>query len=220
MLQVRCFRKEDAEALSRVMARLGDSFLPVPLEQRLSRPGYSPQEDLLLAERGGHIVAYLDTFRELAIGRVVFEAGVLPGQRQGGVASLLLQRGTEHAAAIGAGAVHFPIAGADRVARRLLEGQGFSLVRRFLRLSLRRKGVAAVPLRPPLRPMMPGEEAALTRIQNLSFGQSWGFQANTEEDIRYRLGLDCCSPAGVFFAVAQRLAQEVVVVGGDVNGQL
>jgi mycothiol synthase len=183
------------------MDRVVNSFLPVPLEQRLSRPGYSPQDDLFLAEREGHIVAYLDTFRELAIGRVVFEAAALPGLRRRWVASLLLQQAMEHATAIGAGAMHFPISGADRVARRLLEGHGFSPVRRFLHLSLRRRRVAAVPARPPLRPMGPGEEAELTRIQNLSFAGSWGFQPNTEEGISYRLGLDCCSPAGVFFAV-------------------
>ncbi len=203
VLQVRCFREGDAEVLGQLMARLGESFLPVPLEQRLRRPRYSPQEDLLLAERDGHIVAYLDTFRELDIGRVVFEARVLPGHGRGGVASRLLLRGTEHAAAIGAGAVHLPIAGADRVVRGLLEKQGFAPVRRFLHLSLRRKKVAAAPVRPPLRPMMPGEEATLTRIQNLSFGRSWGFHPNTEEDIHYRLGLDCCSPEGVFFALVE-----------------
>jgi mycothiol synthase len=183
------------------MAALGgNSFLPVPLEQRLGRPGYSPLQDLLLAERDGQLVAYLDTFRELSIDRVVLEAAVLPGHRRG-VGPLLLQRATEHAAAIGAGAVHFPVAGSDRVARKLLERRGFKQVRRFLRLSLRQKQVARPPARPPVRPFLSGEEAELARIQNLSFAGSWGFKANTEEEIRYRLGLDCCSPEGVFFAL-------------------
>lgn len=190
------------------MDRLGEeSLLSSQLEQRMGRPGYSPQEDLLLAEREGHLVAYLDTYRELGIGRVVLEAGVLPGHRRGGLASLLLQRGTEHAAAIGAGAAHFPIAGANRVARGLLEKQGFAPVRRFLRLSLRRKGVAAVPVRPPLRPMRSGEEAVLTRVHNLSFARSWGFHPNTEVEIGYWLAQPCCRLEGVFFAL---IREEVV----------
>ena len=201
MLHIRQFKHSDFKALDRLMAALsGDSFLPVPLQQRLGRPGYSPLQDLLLAERDGQLVAYLDTFRELSIGRVVLEAAVLPGHRRG-VGPLLLQRATEHAASIGAIAVHFPVAESDRVARTLLERRGFSQVRRFLRLSLRRKQVAGPEAPPPLRPFMSGEEAELVRIQNLSFAGSWGFKANTEEEIGYRLGLNCCSPEGVLFAL-------------------
>jgi mycothiol synthase len=202
MLQIRQFRHNDFDALCGLMASLGgDSFLPVPLEQRMGRPGYSPQHDLLLAEREGRLVAYLDTFRELSIGRVVLESAVLQGHRHK-VAPLLLQRATEHAAAIGADAVHFPVADSDRVARTMLEREGFSQVRRFLHLSLRQKQVAGIPAQPPLRPFVSGEEAVLMRIQNLCFARSWGFKANTEEEIRYRLSLTCCSPEGVFFALA------------------
>jgi len=207
MLLVRRFREDDAEGLSRLTALLGeDSLLPVPLEQRLRRPSYSPEQDLFLAEYDGRIVAYLDTFREPRLGRVIFEGAVLPGYRRW-VAPELLRRGVEHAVALGATAVHFPVAAGDRTGRRLLKEQGFTPVRRFLRLVLRSVKVPAAPPWPLLRTMEQGEEARLAYIQNLSFSGSWGFQPNTEEDIRYSLSLACCRREGVFFAL---IADKVV----------
>lgn len=200
-LRIRGFDQGDAEALGQLMAHLGaESLLPVPLKERLRRPGHFPQEDLLLAEREGRIVGWLDTFREPGLGRVVVEAAVARGQRRRQTVTLLLERRMEDAAASGVRAMHFLIAEKDRAMARWLEGMGFMPVRRLLRLSLRRMRVPEVPDWPPLRPMAEGEEGTLTRIQNLSFGGSWGFQTNTEAEIRYRVDLPCCSHQGVFFA--------------------
>ncbi|MEK7847606.1 MAG: GNAT family N-acetyltransferase [Chloroflexota bacterium] len=201
MLQVRGFQEEDAEALGQLMAWLGPySLLPVPLEVRLQRPGHCAGEDLLLAERDGLIVGWLDTFREPGLGRVVVEAGVAPGQQRRQIVCLLLRRRLQDAAATGVQVVHFSIPERDQAAGRWLEGMGFLRVRRFLRLGWQRKRVPPVPDWPPIRPMRAGEEGALTRIQNLSFGGSWGFHTNAEEEVRYRLGLPCCCREGVFFA--------------------
>lgn len=200
MLQIRRFREGDLQALEELMSLLGtESLLPVPLEQRLHRPCYSPGEDLFLAEWGDRIVAYLDTFRELQIGRVIFESAMLPDYQNRAILPLL-REGIKHAADIGAGVAHFPVLDREQRMHYLVQGEGFTPVRRFLRLSLQEENIPSIPPWPPIRPMNLGEEASLASIQNLSFAESWGFQPNTEEDIRYRLSLACCSYEGVFFA--------------------
>ena len=80
---------------------------------------------------------------------------------------------------------------------------GFKYFRRFYELNLdlykvRLPHTKNAPF--SCRTFKKGEETALTRIQNRSFKDTWGFNPNTVEEITYRTELPDCLPEGIFIA--------------------
>ena len=45
----------------------------------------------------------------------------------------------------------------------------------------------------------PGEEDRLTQVQNAAFADSWGFCANTVQQVRHRAAMSMCTPEGIIF---------------------
>ena len=195
---IRNYRAEDRESLVRfwndvvTMEESHGSLLVRELIDNLDRPNHSPEKNLFIAERMGTIIGHIDVFPEIQIGRVVVQCLVHPGHRRKGIAEQLVERAIERAIELRVKIAHANISQDDKAGKRLFSKMGFRFVRRYLELKLDLSKVRLSKIKRndyPCRPMIPGEEERLTRLQNRSFMNTWGFNPNTKEEIIYRIHL-------------------------------
>ncbi len=174
------------------------NYLPLKkfLERNLRRPRFSPQRDLLLAEKAGELVGFLEINPEPQIGRAVLEGAVHPSHRRQGVGTQLLEQAIERAKDIPARCLHVNLPQPNRQAKVFLSRREFYQVRRFWEMKSLIKKVPVGPLgntsshtQLHLRHLQKGEEDDLAQLQNHCFMNTWGFHPNTGEDIRFRLNL-------------------------------
>ncbi len=178
----------------------GRCVSPQVIAEHLSRPGYSPEQDLFIVEIDKDIVGYMDVAPELAIGRVILSCWVRPEHQRRGLATKLLGCAVHRAKELGAKVAHVNIPQDNVVAKRVLSKLGFECVRRFLELRLDMAKVSQQDIDQPAlgcRHLQRGEEAKLTQIQNRTFAGTWGYNPNTVEEIIYRTNSSTCSPEDI-----------------------
>lgn len=164
---------------------------PSQLQQRLQHPRFNPEEDMLVVENKGKIVALLEMAPEKDIKRLILFCLVHPLHRGKKLASMLLDAVIFRAANIEAQVAHVNVARHNLVAQEVLRRLGFSHVRTFLEFRAkagwihRRLHSSSTRNDLSLRHLQPGEEALLARLQNRCFAGSWGFNPNTPQDICY-----------------------------------
>ena len=159
--------------------------------KRFERPGYSPLENLILAEEGGEIIALLDTVHEEGLARLVLDFKALPQVPRSLLFPGMLDEAEKKAGDRGVRWIHIAVPEVDSDMPRILEENGFRHVRVFkeMRAGLDlaypdgtgREGVE-------LKGFCPGEEGLLARMQNGIFTGSWGFNPNSGEEIKYYIG--------------------------------
>ena len=204
--RIRHYHRKDRELLVRFWAEVAKMEAPHShvsvreLIDNLDRPNHLPEKNLFVAENKGDIIGYIDVVPELGIGRVVLQCLVHPGHRRKGIAEKLVEQGVELAGKSGAKIVHANVPQDDKAGKRLFSKMGFQFIRRFLelRLDLSKIHLAKMTRNDyPCRPMIPGEEEKLTKLQNRSFIDTWGFNPNTTEEISYRIHLPKASPQDI-----------------------
>jgi len=181
----------------------GGWLSPQAVSENLERPNYSPEQGLFVVEADENIVGYMDMAPEIAIGRVILDCWVDPEHRRRGLATRLLKSATHRAQGLGAKLAHVNIAEDNVVARGVLSKLGFECVRKFLELRLdmtkvRWSCVDKATL--GCRHLQCGEEDKLTQIQNRSFSGTWGYNPNTEEEVRYAISMSNCAREGILLA--------------------
>ena len=209
---IRNYRPDDFESYvrfhdeARKLVSVPSRTLPLMIAMQLHRPHYVPTQDLFLAIADGKVVAYLDVSRETEIGRVVLDCMVCPDERRKGIATALLDHATHYATEMGIQIVHVNIARDNVAAKGLLQGLGFTYVRRFIEFGL---NFANTPL-PHVteteftcRHLQNGEEQVLAELQNRAFINTWGFNPNTMEDIVYSLKLQAGNPSNIILAIIE-----------------
>ena len=199
---IRNYRIEDRESLIRFWIDVV-KMQPTPgpsvvreLIDNLDRPNHIPDKNLFIAESMGKIAGHIDVFPELEIGRVVVQCLVHPEHRRKGIAEKLVERAVERAVELKAKVAHANISQDDKAGKKLFSKMRFRFVRRYLELRLDLSKVRLSKIKRndfPCRSMIPGEEEKLTRLQNRSFIDTWGFNPNTKEDIIYRIHLPAAS---------------------------
>jgi len=161
-------------------------------QKKLDKPGYSPEQHLLLAERKGKIVGYSDMSPEPKIGRVILNGLISVCHRRRGLAEEMMKSSLERAEKLGFKIAHVCVSEDNAAARGLLSKSSFSVVRHFHELEI---GLQDLPDGKfdldslEIISLKPGEEALLAEIQNRCFAGTWGFCPNTEEEILYYLNL-------------------------------
>tara|TARA_B100002003_G_C14110151_1_gene533943 strand:+ start:126 stop:1076 length:951 start_codon:yes stop_codon:yes gene_type:complete len=203
---VRNYQPEDFDKLLMLKAEAekleptGRAVLSQVITENLGRPNYSPGKDLFLVEMAGKSVGYLDMAPELAIGRVILDCWVHPEYRKRGLATTLLAYALVRAKELGAKVAHVNVMEDDVAGGKILSRLGFSCVRRFLELRLEiamvrwlNAGQSSIMHQHLKR----GDEEALVRIQNRSFGGTWGYNPNSVEEIIYKTNLSNHSPKDV-----------------------
>jgi len=210
---IRNFRPDDFSSYVELnvdaakLAPIGRPTSPQALSEELGRPNYLPEQYLFMAELAGKAVGYIDARPEPGIGRAVLDCFVHPEHRRKGLAAELFHHASRRARELGARVAHVNVLEENVAAKALLSKLGFRFVRRFLHLTLELSEVHLLEeeqfalLR---RYLQRGEEDKLTRIQNRSFGGTWGYNPNTLEEIVHRLSLINSSPEDV-----------ILIFGGD-----
>ncbi|MFC1906438.1 GNAT family N-acetyltransferase [Chloroflexota bacterium] len=188
--------KNEAEELEPA----GRCISPQVIADRLGRPNYSPNQDLFIAEIAENIVGFIDATPEMNIRRVILDCWIHPVHRKRGLATKLLSYATNRAKELGAQVTHVNIIENNLVAQRVLSRLNFSLVRRFLELSLDIADIRWSDINqsaPGYHYLQRGEEDKLAHIQNRAFVGTWGYNPSTVEEIIYRTNLSTYSPEDI-----------------------
>jgi mycothiol synthase len=160
------------------------------LERHMSKPGHSPEEDLLLAFWGDKPAGFLDCIPEDIIGRVILLGFVLPDFRRRGIAGALIDRAEELARLSGRKLFHICLNEREKGGAAFLETKSFSRARTFLDLVLDLQRLPEKALGESvleLKALRRGGESLLAEVQNRIFEDTWGYCPNTAEDIRFYL---------------------------------
>ncbi len=205
---IRNYRDSDFNTYLRLRneaAKLGPypyPLTPQSLRNNLARPNYSPERDLFLVELSGEVVGYLDVRPETKIERVILDCFIRPEHRRKGLAGKLLTHAENRANELGAKVAHVSVLEKNTIAQKASARLGFRLIHREheLRLALNETTVRETPALFPIRHLQPGEEDKLTHIQNRSFTGSWGYNPNTEEEIRYATSTGAYIPEEILLA--------------------
>jgi mycothiol synthase len=166
------------------------------IAEALGYPSFHPHNDLFLAEQDQNLIGYVSVFLEPAIGRALLEGLVHPGYRRKGVATDLFGRAITHAKAAGIKVAQISLPETNSAAKQLLSGLGLKFFRNFVGYELdisSRQMPVITPGKYIFRSLQPGEEEDLTAIQNRSFADTWGFNANTRAEIAYRINSISCT---------------------------
>jgi mycothiol synthase len=179
--------------------RLGRTTSLELFEEWLRQPNMRPEEDCWLAEARKQIVGMGTLVRELPIRRVVLDGVVHPDHRRKGIGQALLRHLLKRGRALAAEMAHVSVLAHQEEAQAFLQRQGFAVThtQHLMRLPSRELSQEALPEGFSFSTLQPGQEVALTTLQNASFEGSWGFCPNTPEEISYRLRMKGCRPEGV-----------------------
>jgi mycothiol synthase len=170
------------------------------LAENLGHPRFHPEHDLFLAEKDQHLIGCVSVFLEPEIGRALVDGMVHPRHRRKGVATDLFAHAIRHARAAGVKVAQICVPETNRAAKKLLTSLGLRFFRHFIgyRLDLAAADLPdASPDQYVYRNLQPGEAEKLTEIQNRSFADTWGFNANTPEEISYRINASTCTPENI-----------------------
>jgi len=180
------------------------------LKEKLKRPRFNPQEDIFLAFYNTRPAGFAELTPEPGIDRVILEGMVYPEHRKQGLGTLLLESCIQRARDKGINTLHVNITGDNPQGEKFLKHKGFKPVKKFVEMKTRLKKIPFLPSHKPsrkpshkpsrkqgglpspefqLRQLKEGEEKLLADLQNKCFRDTWGYQPNTPEDIRYRINL-------------------------------
>lgn len=178
----------------------GDPVSEQLIAEALGHPSFQPATDLFLAEGDQRLVGSASVFLEPGLGRALLDGLVHPLYRRKGIGTDLMEHAIKYARTVGIKAAQISIPETNLAAKKMLIGVGFRFFRHFIgyRLDL------ATTMLPDItageyvfRRLQSGEEEELTAIQNRSFADTWGFNANTREEIAYRINSSSCTPENV-----------------------
>ena len=207
---IRKFRWEDLDQFTLLFNTLKgltqtDKEIDVELlRQMLSHPACDADENGFVADLRGTLAGFVLVGPETRIGRAVLSGGVLPSYRRQGLGGRLLRAAIKHSQTIGASMIHAQVPEEGRPGCYLLEQEGFQVVRRYSDMTWHGGPVRRLELPEghSLHSFKLGvDEEALTRLQNASFGGSWGFCPNTVEEISARVRFKGSDAEGIVFVM-------------------
>ena len=168
----------------------GQSSAPEAIREIRHRPGYCPEQDLLVAIAFGEIIGATEIVPELASGRVILNYFILPEHGGQGPEEPLFNQATRRGKEMGAKAARVNVKQDNATARRILPELGFRQVKRYLEMKL---SLAEVKIPDAangvysVKHLQPGDEEKLARLQNRSFADNWEYNPNTAQEIAEHL---------------------------------
>lgn len=168
----------------------------------LSVPGCDPERHCFIAEDAGEAVGYSLVSYEPPISRAVASGGVLSEHRGKGIGKALLRKVVEHAEGLGVDVLHVEAGVTHSDANHLLASHGMEVVKSLWKMRWESVGAPDVSLPQgfAVRSLVAGQdERTLTDLQNVSFGENWGFSPNTVEQISARVEHNKGGPESIIF---------------------
>lgn len=207
--KIRQFRWDDAEQVTGLFNTINGivgtekEFSHELMSQTLAHPSCRPEVNCFVAESPeGQLVGYALVSPEIPIGRAVGSGGVLEEHQSSGVGRSLLGRISEHVENLGVAVFHIQASLDSQHARNLLASEGFVHVKDYWQMRWENGTLPAISLPDGygLRTFeLDQDEAELTSIQNAAFGEHWGFNPNTVEEIAARVRMNSTAPDGIIF---------------------
>ena len=164
----------------------GESRTTEAIREILHRPGYCPEQDLLVAIESGEIIGATEIVPELASGRIILNYFILPEHDGQGLEEPLFNQAVRRGKELGAKAARVNVRQENTAAQRLLLELGFRKVKRYLELKLSLAGVEIPDTAAgtySVEHLQPGDEEKLAQLQNRSFADNWEYNPNTAEEI-------------------------------------
>jgi mycothiol synthase len=175
----------------------------ISLELILAHKGivaYNLEKNLYVIENAGSIKGYVHVLPEPFIKRCVVSYLIHPADRTDRLSKYLLDLALQRTKELKLVRAHVFTSHENFLENKFLGMMDFKYIRRFSEMKLDLKK-AILPngnnVHFLCRAFNKGEEAALTRLQNRSFKNTWGFNPNTVEEITYRTELPDCLPEGI-----------------------
>ncbi len=195
--RIRNFHAEDYAKLIRLIVQseklTKENYIsPMGLKENIiGRKDYRPEEGLFIAEKDRNVFGYVNAIPELGIDRAVLSCLVHPSHRRMGLGTMLVSSAINYVLSKGVRAAHINILNDNKVAKKFLEKLGFRFVRHFsiLRLDLPKTRLKPISQKLNIRALKSGEAEKLTKLQNRSFADTWGYNPNTIKDIFNRISL-------------------------------
>jgi len=207
--KIRQFRWDDAEQVTGLFNTINGivgtekEFSHELMSQTLAHPSCRPEVNCFVAESPeGRLVGYALVSPEIPIGRAVGSGGVLEEHRSSGAGRSLLGRISEHVENLGVAVFHIQASLDSQHAGHMLASEGFVHVKDYWQMRWENGTLPAISLPDGygLRTFeLDQDEAELTSIQNAAFGEHWGFNPNTVEEIAARVRMNSTAPDGIIF---------------------
>jgi ribosomal protein S18 acetylase RimI-like enzyme len=162
------------------------------LEKILNKPHFDPEKDLFVAEKGDRISGILLILSEFRIRRIVLNCHIHHNHPYKKVASALWERGIARCHDIGGDRIHVCLPENFRAGRDFFAESGFVPVRVYVELEKNLEEPLRFVKNPGFGEVLhfnEGDEPHLRDLQNRIFTGSWGFSANSIEEIEYYLDL-------------------------------
>ena len=207
--KIRRFRWDDAKQITGLFNTINGivgtekEFSHELMSQTLAHPSCRPEVNCFVAESPeGQLVGYALVSAEIPIGRAVGSGGVLEEHRNSGVGRSLLGRISEYVENLGVAVFHIQASLDSQHARHMLASEGFVHVKDYWQMRWENGTLPAISLPDGygLRTFeLDQDEAELTSIQNAAFGEHWGFNPTTVEEIAARVRMPSTAPDGIIF---------------------
>ena len=169
----------------------------------LSAPGCDPERHCFIAEDdAGKAVGYTLVAYEQPISRAVASGGVLAEHRGKGIGRALLREVMKYAEGLGVEALHVEASVAHAGVNHMLALHGMEVVKSLWQMRWQSEELpdVSLPAGFAARSLVAGQdEETLTELQNISFGENWGFSPNTVEQIRVRVEHNRGGPECILF---------------------
>ena len=207
-MRIRKFEWADLEAITCLFNDIGGMRgTPRELDDdaikgMLTVPGCDPERHCFIAEDSGKSVGYSLVSYEEPISRAVASGGVLQEYRGKGIGRALMRRVVEHAEELGVGSLHVEAGVTHSDTQHLLSSHGMDVVKSLWKMRWQREEVPEVNLPEGFATrsfVMGQDEQVLTELQNVAFGENWGFSPNTVEQIRVRVKHNSGGAEGILF---------------------
>ena len=212
-MRIRKFEWADLYVITRLFNEIGGADgTPRALDEEAMRgmlevPGCDPEQHCFVAEEDtGKAVGYSLVSYEAPISRAVASGGVLQEHRGKGIGRALMRRVVEHAEELRVDSLHVEAGVTHSDMQHLLSRHGMDVVRSLWKMRWQSEGVPEVRLPSgfAVRSLVAGQdEETLTDLQNVSFGENWGFSPNTVDQIRARVEQNRGGPESIIFITEQ-----------------
>ena len=194
------------------------------LSDYLGRPNFKPQRDLFVAVFDGLLVGCLSLTLEPGIQRALVEGLIHPLHRRKGIATDLFSYGLQRIRDAAIRSAQVSVLETNAPARGFLNRLGFTFIRYFFEMRL---NIASTQLPTDIadptysRRLKNREEALLTELQNRCFGDTWGFNPNTAEEIAYRLNMHgrCANDVILTYLDEQLVGYCWTIIDPDANAR-
>ena len=208
-LRIRKFEWTDLDVITCLFNEIGGAsgtpraFDTAAMRGMLMVPGCDPERHCFIAEdEEGKAVGYSLVAYEPPISRAVASGGVLEEYRGKGIGRALMRRVVEHAEELGVASLHVEAGVTHSDMQHLLSMHGMEVVRSLWKMRWQGDDVPEVnlPSEFEVRSLVAGQdEETLTELQNVAFGENWGFSPNTVEQISARVEHNRGGPESIIF---------------------